>query len=161
MSPQSPFRVRRHELAREALTISQALGFLLLSLAYLFPDELVRANSSGNMGGGLRVSVVSTFETFFGIPFFFVIFLIGGLCLSVVSVWWKVNKRNHPTPEQVLNNYKRHAWAHLVATSIAMTFALTITMSAFINPGTYIVSPLLALGMVATNAILMYAYAGK
>ena len=159
MSPYSEFRQHRQELAREALTVSQAIGFTLFGLAYAFPGEFVR-NTSIQGSATINKSVVGAMENFFNFPFFSTAFLLTALVLWIGVIWWNIEKRRHPGPETVLRHYKMYAWAHLVAMSVAMTFALTITLSAFINPGTYLVSPLLSLGMVATNAILMYAYAG-
>lgn len=159
MSPYSEFRNHRLELAREALTVSQAIGFTLLGLAYAFPGEFVRSTSSQG-SATINKSVVGAMENFFSFPFFSTAFLLTALVLWIAAIWWGVSKRRGPTPSIVLRHYKVHAWAHLVAMSTSMTFALTITLSAFINPGTFIVTPLLSFGVVATNAILMYAYAG-
>lgn len=130
----------KRDRTRLLKSVAVLVLYLVLGIAYLFPDELVRDPNALKLQS--RSSVIVYIEQFTSVPIWGTAFLIGALALLAGLLKWR----------------KFLPSAHLICASVMVGYAVSGFTTAYINPGTYIVSAAMSTFIVTINLLLMFSY---
>jgi len=139
-----PIKKIRSLRIRELQVSSAASAFFLgvLGFAYSMPDEFVRsAPIPAPPGQPSKINVVAYIEQLTVFPIWTILFSVSAVLLVIASLRDKFGPH-----------------AHLFAGSVMTMYAVASVITAFVNPGTYIVSTTLAWAFAFAQFTIMSSY---
>ena len=138
-------RSKRFRTVRGIGTGGQIVGTLLIGIAYLWPDELVRPpNATFTHDDQARVSLQSFIETLTVVPVWPTLF--GGSALLMLT-------------GMLVNQRMWVAVGHLVSASTWAAYATAGAFSAWLNPGTYLTGTVMAAMLLTVNVVGLLSWA--